>query len=86
MNDLLDANESTWAFVAVDFVGCGDNYQVKRLATLASTGGSRNYCGPTANGRSELDGERAGAGCTRRAVVHGKGAPHPFGMNRLAGV
>ena len=30
--DLLDANESTWAFVAVDRVGCRTNSQVKALA------------------------------------------------------
>jgi hypothetical protein len=29
----------------------------------------------------EMTPERAGAGCTRRAVIHGKGYPHPFGMN-----
>jgi hypothetical protein len=33
--DLLDANEWTWAFVAVDTVGCTENLLVKRFATLA---------------------------------------------------
>jgi hypothetical protein len=33
--DLLDANETNWAFVAVDRVGFVNNQQVKRLATLA---------------------------------------------------
>ena len=34
--DLLDANESTWAFVEVDGVGCDENYEVRTFATLAS--------------------------------------------------
>jgi hypothetical protein len=33
--DLLDANESTRAFGALDRVGCEENEQVKRLAMLA---------------------------------------------------
>ena len=34
--DLLDANETTWAFAAADRIGSVKNRQVKRLATLAS--------------------------------------------------
>ncbi len=34
--DLLDANETTWAFAAVDRIGSVKNRQVKRLATLTS--------------------------------------------------
>ena len=34
--DLLDANEATWEFIAVDCVGCLKNQQVKTLATLVS--------------------------------------------------
>jgi hypothetical protein len=33
--DLLDTNEWTWAFAAVDTVGCTENLLVKRLSTLA---------------------------------------------------
>jgi hypothetical protein len=36
--DLLDANESTWAFVAVYTVGCFKNLLVKKLAALALIG------------------------------------------------
>jgi hypothetical protein len=34
--DLLDANESNCAFVAVDTVGCVKNLLLRRLAALAS--------------------------------------------------
>jgi hypothetical protein len=33
--DLLDANEWTWAFAAVETIGRTENVLVKRLATLA---------------------------------------------------
>lgn len=35
---LLDANEATWAFVAVYSVGCVKNLLVRELAALASIG------------------------------------------------
>jgi hypothetical protein len=34
--DLLDANETNWAFVSVDRMGVVGNQQVKRLAALAT--------------------------------------------------
>jgi len=34
--DLLDANETNWAFADVDCVGLANNQQVKRLAALAT--------------------------------------------------
>jgi len=49
--DLLDANETTWAFAPVDGVGRVNNTQVKRLATLASSEAGRSYCGRTADAR-----------------------------------
>src|ERR1700758_4265223 len=36
--DLLDANESTWAFVAIDRVGSVQKSEVRRLGALASEG------------------------------------------------
>ena len=37
--DLLDANESTWAFTTVDAVGCVKYLLVRQLATLAREAG-----------------------------------------------
>lgn len=47
--DLIDANETTWAFVAVCFVEFVRSQQVKQLAKLASWNGCRRYCGRTAD-------------------------------------
>jgi hypothetical protein len=47
--DPLDANESTWAFVAVYCVGLEGNPQANGLEPLASNGGRLNYCGRTAD-------------------------------------
>jgi hypothetical protein len=54
--DLLDANETTWAFVDVDHVGRVKKRQVKKLATLVSVGVCWNYCGRIADGRDHVGG------------------------------
>jgi hypothetical protein len=43
--DLLDANESNWAFVGVDRVDLTENRHVKDFVTLASEDRCRSYCG-----------------------------------------
>jgi hypothetical protein len=48
--DLLDANESTWAFALVEHVGGAGKLHVTWLVTLASDERCRNYCGRTADG------------------------------------
>src|SRR5690349_17513344 len=52
--DLLDANESTWAFVAVNTVGCDRKSLARALVMLAGDGGSRNCCGRVADARRYL--------------------------------
>jgi hypothetical protein len=47
--DLLDANESTWAFVFVGRVGWNGILLVKSLVMLASIESRRSYCGRTAD-------------------------------------
>jgi hypothetical protein len=47
--DLLDANESTMAFVVVDGVGSAGKSQASGLESLASLCGCLNYCGRTAD-------------------------------------
>jgi hypothetical protein len=47
--DLLDANESTWAFMPVDRVGCDRKPHVRALEQLGSKGFRRSYCGLTAD-------------------------------------
>lgn len=58
--DLLDANESTWAFVVTDSVDADVGQQVTALATLANEGRCldllRTDCGRFV--RSHLSGER----------------------------
>ena len=64
-DDLLDANEWTWAFVGVDRVDLTENRHVKEFVTLASEDRCRSYCGRTADERiiwPELNGDRAVAG------------------------
>ena len=76
--DLLDANESTWAFVAVDRVGCLNNEQVKRLATLARVGVCWNYCGRIADGTIRpASRERERALVVRGAAQIATGTPTP---------
>ena len=48
--DLLDANESTWAFASVDIVGRNAKQHVRTLATSANNERRRSYCGRTADG------------------------------------
>jgi hypothetical protein len=43
--DLRDANESTWAFVAVDDVDCTEKRQVIAFVTMANGEPSLSYCG-----------------------------------------
>jgi hypothetical protein len=43
--DVLDANEWTWAFVAVYGVGLEGKPQANGLEPLASEGACLNYCG-----------------------------------------
>jgi hypothetical protein len=57
--DLLDANESTWAFAAIYRVDCVKNPLVSGLAALASIGPRRNYCGRIADAaHGAIAGER----------------------------
>ena len=48
--DLLDANESTWAFGFVGRVGWNGTLLVKALVMLASMDGCRSYWGRIADG------------------------------------
>ena len=51
--DLLDANESTWAFALVEQVGGAGKLHVTWLVTLASNERCRNYCGRAADERRQ---------------------------------
>jgi hypothetical protein len=78
LDDLLDANETAWAFADVDCVGFVNNQQVKRLRALATSVCCRSYCGRTADGAtSGHTGVRAGAGLARRHIVRERGTPTP---------
>jgi hypothetical protein len=79
--DLLDANESTWAFVAVDFVGRRGKRQVNRLEAFTSEERRRSYCGRIADARPiQLHGEKALA--VQGEGDHRRGAPPPFRHRR----
>jgi hypothetical protein len=56
--DLLDANESTWAFVFVGRVGWNGTLLVKSLVTLANIDSCRSCCGHTADEHSGLPARR----------------------------
>lgn len=84
-HDLLDANESTWAFVFVGGVGWNGTLLVKSLVGLASIDGCRSYCGRTADEHGGLPArhytgkDRAGplpAHQSRRR--HGIASAHPI--------
>ena len=82
--DLLDANESTWAFVVIGSVGRNVRLHVTRLATLARRDGCRSYCGRTAD-RKASSGEREDAGGSRRSQVSQRGQPPPPWRSRCCG-
>ena len=75
--DLIDANETTWAFVAVCLVEFVRSQQVKQLAKLASWNGCRRYCGRTADCDPSLRfrPERERALAVRGVGSAGKGEP-----------
>jgi hypothetical protein len=73
--DLLDANESTWAF---DAVGCVKNLLVRRLAALALVARGRSYCGWTADAaRDAIAGEKEDAGPFKARWRVSRGYPPP---------
>ena len=75
--DLLDANESTWAFVFVGRVGCILRPQVEEFVLLANTTGRWNYCGRVADALLDARAERGGAGGTRRCFTTLESTPPP---------
>jgi hypothetical protein len=76
--DLLDANESTWAFVVANRVGREGKLQFRRLEPLGADDRSRSYCGRTADAHAvPSTGGREGAGCSRRGRKCLEGTPHP---------
>jgi hypothetical protein len=83
--DLLDANESTWAFGADVGVGWAANPQLRRLETLASYEGCRSYCGRAADAIVWTNfPERGGAGRTRRQALAVRGHPPPLSSSQPA--
>ena len=65
--DLLDATESTWAFVAVGCVGCVLRPQVEAFVSLANATGRWNCCGRIADASLDEIWRRAQAlGRSRR--------------------
>jgi hypothetical protein len=58
LDDLLDANESTWAFVFVGRVGWNGTLLLKALVMLGSIDGCRSYCGRTADEQGGLPARR----------------------------
>jgi hypothetical protein len=66
---LLDANESTWAFVFVGRVGWNGTLLVKSLVMLASIDGPRSYCGRTADEHGGLPARRC-TGMDRAGPLH----------------
>jgi hypothetical protein len=83
--DLLDANESTWAFAVVDRIGCDRKPLVKALAMLVGDGARRDYCGRSADAattrRSSAEREKA-LSRSRRASIALRGHPPPFAPAR----
>jgi hypothetical protein len=73
--DLLDANESTWAFVDVDSVGSGEKPQLRRLESLAVEDRYRSYCLRTADAALFCSPEREGAGLFKATADCGRGHP-----------
>ena len=70
--DLLDANETTWAFVAVERVGRVRTALVRGLAALAAKDRYRNYCGRSTSIPSQRKRRRWPI---KAQVQHGRGAP-----------
>jgi len=79
--DLFDANESTWAFAAIDGVGHDVNWHVTALTALAR----KDDCGRTADGADNLFVRREKTLAGFQAVRRNAGAPPttPIGMLRL---
>jgi hypothetical protein len=87
--DLLDANESTWAFARLGSVGCNRKPKVTALKKLKQRGGWRSYCGLTvdqvrlASCSVDSGGERAFGGERRGLKRQGAGAiPWTTGRRR----
>ena len=80
--DLLDANESTWAFAAVDCISDGGLPQFIRLGVLATADRCRYYSGRAADdtGRLVGAGEREDAEPfeARLKSLSDRGTPHPL--------
>lgn len=83
--DLLDANESTWAFVVTDSVDADVGQQVAALAMLA-TRAAVGHCGRTADASSDaISPEREGVLAVRGARQSVERAPPtPIDPARLA--
>jgi hypothetical protein len=76
--DLLDANESIWAFVLVDRVGSAGKSLVGALIMLANDGAWRICCGRSADAEGyppDFADERAGAVPIEARSLPGKSYP-----------
>ena len=72
--DLLEADESTWAFVAVGRVGCTVSPQVEAFVSLANATGRWNWDALRTLLSMKSGGERAGAE-PFEALIHNVRAP-----------
>src|SRR5271170_6537305 len=84
--DLLDANETSWAFAGAYGVGYSGNTKVIEFVPLAGDDGWLSYCGRTADdARSDaIFPERERALAARGGARRGEGAPHPRGAGGAA--